>query len=326
MELLDRYLKQIERYLPFKDRKETIKELRSLILDQVDELVSQGLDQEKVLFNVITDMGEPREVASNYNESGPMISKEMEPILLLVFKIVSITLPLAVLFANALDFVFEYPNFTIMEFLLDSAYNIPTALYSLLVGYGFIFIIFYLIERFVKPKFEVQKIEFNPNLLPKIPGKDFEVSIFGAIIGILATCLALYLFNLNPGLIAIYFEGDRLPLFNDNFDKVLIFMNIGWFTSIILYSYYIYKRRKTITSKTVELIHTIYSGAIMILLGSSNVFNTIIVEGYDLTFIPNIFKIVMIILGIIVIIGGIVEFTKMFINLEAIDEIEKNKS
>ena len=40
-------------------------------------------------------------------------------------------------------------------------------------------------------------------------------------------------------------------------------------------------------------------------------------------FMNNMFKIVFIFLGIAVIIGGIVEYVKMFINLEALDELEK---
>ena len=140
MDLLERYLRQIEKYLPLKERKDTIKELRSLLYDHIDELVTQGQKKEQAMYNAIIEMGEPRDVANRYFETRPFISKEMEPIFYLVVKIISITLPLVILFANALEFVFGTTPFTLMDLLLEIAYSIPSALYSLLVGYGFIFI------------------------------------------------------------------------------------------------------------------------------------------------------------------------------------------
>lgn len=323
MELLERYLKQIERYLPFKERKETIKELRSLILDQVDELVSTGLETDKAIYKIIFEMGEPREVAGKYNDAKPMFSKEMEPILMLVLKIVSITLPLVVLFAHSLEFVFSSSNINIMDFLLNIAYKIPSAMYSLLVAYGFIFIIFYLIERFVQPKFEIEVKVFNPYLLPKIPAKAFKITILESILAILFTTVALYIFNLNQGVISVYYDGGNVPLLNSNFDKILPFINISWFITIAIHIFYLFKRKKSIPTKTIELVQTIFNGVIMILLATSNIFNEILIDGHDLGFIPNMFKIGFIILGIAVIIGGIVEYVKMFINLDALDELEK---
>lgn len=323
MDLLERYLKQIERYLPFKERKETIKELRSLILDQVDGLESEGQSKEKALYYVIVEMGEPRDVASKYYDARPMFSKEMEPILMLVLKIVSITLPLVVIFANSLQFIFSSTSINIIDFLLDIAYNIPSALYSLLIAYGFIFIIFFLIERYVQPKFEIEEKFFNPNLLPQIPAKVFKVSIVESIITILLVCGALYVFNLDQGLISIYYNGIKVPLLNSNFDRVLLLMNIGWFIDIALHIFYLFKRKKNIGSKSIEFIHQIYMAVVMIILGTSNIFNETVIEGHGIAFMPNTFRIVMIVLGVFVIISGIVEYVKMFINLDALDELEK---
>lgn len=326
MNLLERYLKQIERYLPFKERKETIKELRNLILDQVDGLVQEGLSQEKAIFNIIVEMGEPRDVAAKYFDSRPIISKEMEPVLEMVLKIVSITLPLVVIFAQSIEFVFSSSSVNIMDVLLHIAYSIPSALYSLLVAYGFIFIIFYLLQKYVQPKFEVEAKIFNPHLLPEIPVKVFKITLFESILGILFTCLALYLFNMNPGLIAVYYNGGSVPLLNENFDKVLMFMNIGWFVSIGLYIYYLFKRRKNITTKTIELFHKIYGAVVVIILATSNVFNEVVLVEYNLGFIPNMFKIGFIFLGIAIIIGSIVEYVKMFVNLDALEELSKKES
>ncbi len=325
MNLLERYLRQIERYLPFKERKETTKELRSLIMDQVDEQVENGIDEEKAIHDIITDMGNPRNVAHNYVDAHPIISKEMEPILMLVLKIVVISTPLAVLFAQSISYVFGTSDFTMMDFFLNLAYSIPSAMYSLVVAIGFVFIFFFFIGKFISPKYEVKEADFIPELLPEIPKKNFKISLLESVVTILVTVIALYLFNFQQGLIAIYYDGTREPLLNSNFDKILPFMNISWFVSISLHIYYAFKRRKNIPSKTVEFGLGIIGGVIAILLGSGDIFNDVILEGYNLNFIPNLFKIAMIIIGVASIIGSIVEYIKMFINIDKLDELEKMK-
>ena len=323
MLLLERYLLQMERYLPLKERKDTIEELRSLILDQVDTLISAGEDKEKALYIVLLDFGDPKTVANEYHEVKPLISKELEAILMLVLKIVSISIPLTILFAGALSFVLETSNFTFMDFLLDIAYNIPSAMYALIMAIGSVFIIFYLIERFANPQFEFEEKLFDPNLLPDVPLKVFKVSLGESIFVILITVLGLYLINYQPGLINIYFDGNKIPLLNDNFDKILPFINIGWFIEILLNIYYLIKRKRNIPSKTVEAIIGVYGGVIIILLATSNILNEIVVDGYNLTVLLTILKIVFIIIGSINILKHIIDYVKMFINFDRLNELDK---
>lgn len=316
MNLLARYLKQIEKYLPFKERKDTIDELRSLIMDQVDEQVALGKNQKDALYDVIVESGEPREVAARYSDRGPIISKEMEPVLNLVIKIVSITLPLVVLFANAIEYIFKTEDFTTMDFLLDIAYSIPSAIYSLVVAIGFIFIFFYLIERYVNPQFETQEKKFLPEFLPDIPKKAFKVSLVESVISILFTVLALYIFNYNQGLISVYYDGNKLPILNDNFEKILIFMNIGWLVSISLHIVYVFTKKKTIITKSVELVLGIYSGIILFMLASSDIFNQVVIDGHNLNFLTSMFTVGFILIAFAAVIGSIVEYIKMFVSLK----------
>ncbi len=327
--LLPRYLRQIEKYLPLKDRKDTIKELESIILDQADERMRNGETEENALYNVILEMGEPREVAVQYRNDQAMISREIEPLLMLILKIVSITLPLALMFAYTMDFVFASESIDGWEFLLNMLYKIPSILYTLIMAYGFIFLVFFLIGRYVTPKFTIEEKQFNPNLLPHVPTKRFETSLFESIFAICAGILFLYLINFQEGLIAIYYDGTREPLLNDNFTKILPLFNMSIAIDIVIHIYYSYKRRKNIASKTVELVGGIFSGIVMILLATGNIFNEVIIEGHNLNFLPNIVKIVFIIIGISTIIGHIVEYIKAFINIEEaiveIDKIEKQQ-
>lgn len=315
MKLLERYLRQIERYLPYKERKDTINELRGLILEEVEQSNSNQTEDE-ILFEIIIRMGEPREIASKYSDSRPLVSKEIEPILILVLKIVSITLPLALLFAQTIAFVTNNATFTLMDVFLNIAYNIPGAIYALLVSIGSIFIIFILIERFFQPKFEIEEKKFDPNLLPVLPEKVFKVTLFESLVTITVTVLIVFLVNFQQGLISIYYDGGKVPLLNSNFNDILPYLNIGWFASILMHIYYAYKRRKNLATKTLEFIHGLYSGVILIILATGNIFNEVIINGYNLDVVPNIFKVVFIFIGIAAIIGSLVDYIKMYVNLD----------
>lgn len=323
--LLERYLRQIKRYLPIKDRDETIEELRSLILDQLEQQTTSQKDEEAVLKQIIIEMGAPQDVAYRYNERGPLISREMEPLMKLIMKVTSITLPIVILFADSIAFVASHADFTFMDFLLNITFMIPSAMYSLVVGIGMIFIAFILIERFFSPNFSIEEKPFNPDLLPDLPQKAFHVSIFGSIVSILAITIVLYIVNLQPGLFSVYYEGGQVPLLNDNFDNIIPFLNIGWFVSILLHIYYLYSGRKNIPSKTIEFILGIYTAIILFLLATSDIFNDIIIEGNDLNIVSTIFKYVFIFIGIASIIGSIVEYVKMFVNIDNVATVYEKK-
>lgn len=323
MELLERYLLQIRRYLPLKERDETIEELRSLLLDQLDK--QDDADKENAMRQIIIDMGDPHDVAMRYNDRGPIISKEMEPIMLLVMKIVSITLPLVILFADSLAYVTEADNPDGYGFVLNLIYMIPGALYSLIVAIGMIFIVFALIERYVQPKIPVDDRPFNPDLMPDLPQKEFKVNSLGTVIEILVNILVLYLANNHLSLLAVYVNGERTPIFNDNIQPYIILLSVSWIATIILRVFYLYLQRKSIPTRTVEFIINIYGAILLILIGQANVFNDLIINGDDFTIVTNIFQIILIIVGVAIIIGSVVEYIKMFININKLDTINNTK-
>lgn len=256
MELLERYLSEIQKHLPTKEKEETIKELRSLILDQVDETVTIQTDKESVLYTIIQQMGYPRDVASKYTHKKQLISRRLEPTLNLILKIISITLPLTLTFAHTIEYIFDNDMIVVMDLLLSIVYTVPSTLYALLFGYLIIFIAFILIDKTLQPnsnsEFDqalIKEKEFNPSLLPKPITKEFKINSFESITTILVTTLIIYLFNLQQGLISFNVHGATEVLFNSNFEKILVFLNIGWFITIILNLYYLFKRRKSISTK-----------------------------------------------------------------------------
>lgn len=313
MDLLERYLYQVRKFLPIKERNDVIKELRSLILDQLEAYPES--DQEYKLNEILIEMGTPRDTARKYREDRPLLSREMEPVIEFIIKIMVITFPLVFLFAQLIGFLTANDSYTTMDLLLHLVYQIPTIISALLSAIGIVFLIFVLVERYINPKFELPVEHFNPKSLPDIPTKDFKVNIVGVIIEMLITVLFLYLINYQEGLIAVYYDGNSEPLLNANFQKILPLLNIGLFITIVVNIYYVFARRKNLISKTVELFQGIYNGVVMIFLATSDIFNEVIIDGYNLEIVPNIIRYVFIFIGVLTIFGSTVEYLTMFIHL-----------
>lgn len=310
MELLERYLHQIKRYLPKKDKEEVTKELHSLLLDNLDRKLEETNDQEQALYDVIKAFGDPIDVAYRYRNEQPLITKELRPIMVIVMQVTAITLPGALLLATLVSYFNQAANFKVMELLLEFAYALPGIIQSVGLALMFIFGAFLLISVTLKPKFEFQKKEFDPNELTPIPKSVFKVSMFEEIINILFSVLFLYLINLQRGLIAVYYEGNRVPVLNENFEQLLPLLNISVFIALGLSIYHLYVRRKNIVSKSLQLLQGIYSVILLVILSSSDIFNPIIIDGFDLGFLPKMFRTGLIILAVLTSIGALTEYIK----------------
>ena len=316
MQYLERYLLQIGRYLKKEDRQDTINELRDLLMENFDNYSDSSLSDEDKMIAVIKEFGAPIEVASQYNTHEPLISKEYTPLFYMIMKIMSITLPGALFLANTIEYFNNNEGTSIMGFLLNTAYMIPEVLQAIVMALAFLFITFVILSRYVQPKFEFKEEQFDPTLLPLIPTDVMKVSIFETVFGIFGAVVFLYLFNLQPGLIAVYFDGNRYKLLNDSFEQILPLININVFVSLGLYIFYLYKRKKTLSSCTIEFISGIFSGVILILLAGRDIFNPIIIDGYDLSIVPTIITILLYVGGIAGLIGHSVSYVKVFFRKE----------
>lgn len=314
MNLIERYLYQVEKYLPRSSRNEIIDELRSLILEQLDD---QGInpDDDQRVAEVLKNFGEPRKVAASYTKQDDFISRELQPLFYFVVKIVAYTLPITLLFVSMIDYFSNNDTYNVIDFLLSIVYSVPGIIMAMFTSLGIIFIVFTMISRSMSSEDfdELKMPEFDPLKLPKVPTSIYKVSITESIISILFSILFLYILNYQQGIIAVYYEDVRYPLLNENFNQILLFINIGIFAQITIAIVHLYLRQKTFVTKTLEYLHTIYSAVVLFLLASTDIFNQTIIDGYDLSIVPRIFTILLIIGGVAALLGGTVEFLKMFI-------------
>ena len=314
MELIERYLYQVEKYLPKANRKEISNELRSLILEQLDDQDINMNDEDKIA-SILKDFGEPRKVAASYTKQDGVIANELVPIFYLVLRILFYVLPITLLFVSMIDYFNTNDTYSIIDLLLSMLYSVPNILMALMASIGILFVVFSGISQSLTSKdLEDIKIpEFDPKKLPKVPTNIYKVSMFETLFSILASILFLYIINYQQGVIAIYFEGERYPLLNTRFQQILPYINIGLIVQILISTVHLYIRQKTFLTKTMEYVHTIYSALILFILAAAPIFNETVINGYDLSIVPRIFTIILIIAGLASIIGGTVEFIKMFV-------------
>ena len=334
MKLLERYLLQIERYLPLKDRKDTIEELKNLLLDDIEERKSKGQPTEDAEYEVIKAFGNPKTVALKYRNDNAIISREMEPLLYLLLKIIIIAVPSSILLASIIGYLNSDVPFDFIDFLLEILFTIPDMFSAALTGVGTVFVIFAVIERYFKPYVleelekegffnECGELEFEPKDLPKIPDSVYKVSIFESVIAIIGGIIFLYLFNYQPGLIAVYLDGERLLLLNDSFNSILPIINAGLVFGLIIETIHLVKRQKSLTTTTFEFINKMIGVLIFILLATSDVLNQIVIEGYELEVLSTMFIIGMWIGAVANFFGGIYTYLKIFIKRSGKENIIK---
>ncbi|MCJ7549292.1 MAG: hypothetical protein MUQ30_06395 [Anaerolineae bacterium] len=100
MELLERYVQQVGRFLPGRDRDDIQNELRSLLLDKLEDRVADSALADAELADASADdasaddvvalleeMGSPRQVAASYSGERYLVGPALYPMLLQVLRI-----------------------------------------------------------------------------------------------------------------------------------------------------------------------------------------------------------------------------------------------
>ena len=322
MELLNRYLYQIEKNLPRKEREEVINELKSALLDQIDDFISQGLNEENAQVKAISQSGHPIDVAYSYRNDTPLIRRDLSPIMITIMKVISIVLPIVLIIAKTVGLVFSEVTYTTPELFEQLLLLIPSIINALLISFGSVFLAFIIISKYLTIELTSHLSEFNPKLLPKNPPKKLKVSMFESIFTVVAGLIFIYIINFQSQIIAIYSDNTRIEVLNENFIKVLPFLNISILFNIVIHLFYIYNKKKNLLFVTLELVQMLFSGIILIMIASLNIIETSSLEIYDLEFLSTMFTVGMYIGGIGTIIGGIVKYVKIVVQIPDLEEIK----
>jgi hypothetical protein len=236
-EWIDRYVNEVGRRLPLKEREDVEREIRSLIEDEVmgrlDTSAGEGVaqpDGEATVLAVLAQFGAPGAMAAKYQAPRYLVGPGMFPVFQIVLGIV-----LAVtLFANLLGLAVAVgrgggaPAFA--DMLADLFGGI-------LQAFGSVTLVFVGLERLGVRASRQATAAWDPRSLP--PVKDEQrISVFetAAEIGFTAALLWLAVSHFSNGTGSLFYDGEwhAIPLFSLEFVRYIPWLMMLWGADILV--------------------------------------------------------------------------------------------
>ncbi|MBS3750749.1 MAG: hypothetical protein KGY39_04485 [Anaerolineales bacterium] len=183
MKLIDRYLHEVKRHLPRKNREDILAELRSSLVDALESQAGEDASEEEARA-LLKEWGPPREVAASYHPEGQyLIGPALYPLFRMVVGIALAAVIGAQLLAWALAIAIGREPFVLWDALASLLNSIPMTV-------GSVAIVFMILQRFeVRPELEE---DWDPSSLPRITDTE-EVKRGELIAGVVFSILVLVL-------------------------------------------------------------------------------------------------------------------------------------
>ena len=322
MNLLDRYVEEVGKYLPRNSREDIKAEIRSILEDMINEMEQDGGPRDEKVMKVLKEYGEPRKVAESYIGPRYLIGPRLYPTFELILKIVLA----CVLGAGLLGYgvsasitdSFAGPDF--LSFLGQFWLGLLGGMIS---AFGNIVIVFAILERVLPAsKFEEVADEWNPADLAKEPDPD-EVKMSEAIAAIIFTVAGLAIFNLYPNVVGLAFNTDGvwtfIPILSKAFFTYLPWINLLGVLQIIFNLYQLRQATWTLFTRlsrialelcTISLATAMLKGPSLIDLGVEKFAGTPLAGSADVFtkmfgFLPNLVLVIIIVVSIVEVVQSI---------------------
>lgn len=229
--MIQAYINEIVRHLPFKQRKEVAMELNSNIYEALGDNPS-----DETILRFLKEMGEPIDIAQQYMETqyliGPKYFGKYQELLFLVAKIALPVIFILSIFSSLLSPTFQNIGKTMITafasaevpliissmtlFIIRLFYILATSLTSLITGaitlFAIITLIFAILER---RESKIDILPFDFDTLKKQEKETPKMSVFIGGIFTIFGALILSTLIFMPALIGIYdLSGRVTPFFN----------------------------------------------------------------------------------------------------------------
>jgi len=325
MELIERYVHAVGKRINKKQREDIEKELRSLIMDELEAKTKGRTPTEEDIIAVLKAMGHPAKVAAKYNsQEHGLIGPALLDMYYLVVKIV-IGVAAFGITVGAIVNIAQAPHNAAMLILQLLGQIISGAIGAV----GGVTIVFAIIERAV-PEFSLNSpkgLEWNPKDLPPVPKKADQIKIGDSIASMVFTVIAIVLFNFFLDKLGIYYtQGDGQPLaFVPIFSMTAIalylpFWNAVWALDFIRNVLLLVQGRERLGTRIYSLIMPVLSViiAVMMLGGPSIISESIVssaASAASFEKLKDIFSIVYRVVLALSVLGSVVEFIKRMVGL-----------
>lgn len=219
---IDRYLYDVVRRLPEKQRKDIEEELRTLIEDMLEEQSGSSRTEAEDIKGVLNKLGEPASLAAKYSGTGQhLIGEEYYPLYKQVVKIVLICVA-AGMGISAIISIFVPMDMGstegAMKYIGRNLLNVVGIPQALLSAFGMVTFIFFQLER-QQVKLRKDQSDWTVDHLPEIPYKKAIISRGDSIAGIVFGVLVAVAFAYAPQLLGVWITKESgetvvIPLLN----------------------------------------------------------------------------------------------------------------
>ncbi len=187
MNLVDRYIHEVGRYIPPRKRGDILTELRSLLVDTLEDRFGETPSDSQV-EELLKEFGRPKEVAASYHpQSQYLVGPALYPLFRMVAGIVVASVLGAQAIAWGIGIFVAGESFAPLEIISSLVNSVPISL-------GWVLITFMILQYFdAKPHLEEEP--WDPTKLPEInPEQDIKRGelIFGLVFGVLALVLVAF--------------------------------------------------------------------------------------------------------------------------------------
>ncbi len=282
MNLIDKYVAEIGKHLPRKNRADIEAEIRSTLEDMLDErMQGNGPADEATVIQLLKDYGAPREVADKYrtHQTQYLIGPRLFPIFERVLRIV-----LAIVIGASLIGLgvgLSKTGLVGTGFVSTLGEWFGGLFSGLIATFGNIVLVFAIIERTQAAKefekeYQKESKDWDPKELQNEPNPD-KVDLADHIATLIFTALGLVVLNLYPNLFAIRFASDgtwvTLPVLTEAFLSFLPWINILGLLQIIFSGFMLGQRDWTPVTRISGIIIDV-AGMILavIILRTPNIF------------------------------------------------------
>lgn len=258
MSLIDRYIHEVGRHLPRKNREDIQAELRSLLIDTLEDR-SKGEPTEADIVAVLEEFGPPKKVAASYFPEGQyLIGPTLFPVFRLVVVIAMASVICAQLLSIGITVFFSNTTLNLMEIFTVMMSNF-------LIVLGFVVIVFVILQ-WLDVKAEITDDTWNPRNLPEI--SEFEpVNRGGKIVGIMAAAFILRLITFYPDQIGfLNHPGAELFFENPVIVRYIDLISLFLIVCIALDIYLLWQRRWQKVTRTAKIVLDTFSIIILALL------------------------------------------------------------
>jgi hypothetical protein len=254
MNLIDKYIAEIGKHLPRRNRADIEAEIRSTLEDMLDERMqasgAKGPLDEAIVMQLLKEYGSPREVAATYypHQHQYLIGPRLFPIFERVVRIVlAIVAGASVI---GLGVGLAETGLAGPEFVSTLGEWAGGLFSGLIAAFGNIVLVFAIMERTQAAKefekeFAKESKAWDPNELKSEPDPD-RIDIADHIATVIFTFLGLVVLNLYPSLFAIRFFSNgtwtTIPILTEAFFRFLPWINTMGLLQIVFNGYMLSQR------------------------------------------------------------------------------------